>query len=103
MLALYALCDPDQKRIFCDNAFTPNKDRKNDLLTVFPVGIKALKYMAIYNSYGKKIFRTTDHTKGWDGNYRGRPLGTQLFVVLAEATDYKGKSMLKKQAVTLIR
>ncbi|HZF63994.1 MAG TPA: T9SS type B sorting domain-containing protein [Chitinophagaceae bacterium] len=90
MLALYALCDPDQKRIFCDNAFTPNKDGKNDLLTGFPGGIKAFKYMAIYNSYGEKIFRTTDHTKGWDSNYRGWPLSTKAFVLLAEQQITKG-------------
>lgn len=89
--------------LYIPTAFTPNNDGKNDVLHVFPVGIKAFHYMAVYSRQGELLFRTTSHSKGWDGRYKGAVLGTQTFVVVAEAIDYKGKPMLQKQTVTLIR
>ena len=59
--------------------------------------------MAVYNRYGQQIFKTTDHTKGWDGTLGGVKLTTNTFVVVSEAIDYRGKPMVKKLTVTLIR
>ena len=89
--------------LYIPNAFTPNSDGKNDLLKVFPVGIRSFQYLAVYNRYGELIFKTTNYTTGWDGTYKGTKLGTETFVVVAQALDYKGKILLKKGTVTLIR
>lgn len=89
--------------LYIPTAFTPNNDGKNDVLHVFPVGIKAFHYMAIYNRYGELIFKTTDYSKGWDGTYKGAVLSTATFVAVAKAIDYRGRPMLQKQTVTLIR
>ncbi|MES2880897.1 MAG: PKD domain-containing protein [Bacteroidota bacterium] len=89
--------------LYIANAFTPNADGKNDLLKVFPVGIIKFHYLAVYNRNGELIFKTTDYNQGWNGVYKGMPLATQTFVVIAEATDYHGKRLFKKGTVTLFR
>lgn len=89
--------------LYVPNAFTPNKDGKNDVLRVFPVGIKAFQYFAIYNRWGEPVYKTTDYTNGWDGTYKGQEMSTGVFIFVVQAIDYKGKIMLRKGTVTLIR
>ena len=89
--------------LYIPNAFTPNGDGKNDVLRVFPVGMKTFKVLIIYNRYGEVIYKTTDHTLGWDGTYRGMLQSTGTYIAVAQALDYKGRPMLQKVAVTLIR
>jgi gliding motility-associated-like protein len=89
--------------LYIPTAFTPNGDGTNDLLKVFPVGIRAFHYFAVYNRYGELVFKTTDYGTGWDGLYKGIKQGTETFVVVSQAIDYRGKLFLKKGTVTLIR
>ena len=89
--------------LYIPNAFSPNGDRKNDVLKVFPVGIRAFHFFAVYNRNGELVFRTTDYSKGWDGTFRGNIQDSGTFVVVAEAEDYKGKLMFTKGTVILIR
>jgi gliding motility-associated-like protein len=89
--------------LYIPSAFTPNGDQRNDLLKVFPVGIKSFTFFAVYNRYGELIFRTTDYSKGWDGTYKGKPLDSGTFVAIAQAIDYKGKLLSTKGTVILLR
>ena len=89
--------------VYIPTAFTPNNDGKNDLLKVVPVGMKAFKYFAVYNRYGQMVFKSVDASKGWDGFYGGVLQPTGTFVVLCEAIDYRGKAVVQKETVTLIR
>ena len=89
--------------LYIPNAFTPNGDRKNDVLKVFPIGIKSFTFFAVYNRYGELIFKTTDYTQGWDGTYKGYQLDSGTFVVVAQAIDYKGNQLSTKGTVILLR
>lgn len=89
--------------IYIPTAFTPNSDRRNDILKAFPVGMKQLDYFAVYNRYGQRLFYTTDFEKGWDGNINGLQSKPDTYVAVAHAIDYSGKPMLKKVTVVLIR
>ena len=89
--------------LYIPTAFSPNGDRKNDVLKVFPVGISAFHYFAVYNRYGQLVFRTTDYSKGWDGTFGGTLQDAGTFVVVAEAIDYKGKLLTAKGTVILLR
>jgi gliding motility-associated-like protein len=89
--------------IYIPSAFTPNADGRNDFLQVMPVGMKQFKYFAVYDRYGEMIYKSTDPAKGWNGSYKGTPLMTGTFVVLAEAVDYRGKAVVQKGTVMLIR
>ncbi|MES2775001.1 MAG: PKD domain-containing protein [Bacteroidota bacterium] len=89
--------------LYIPTGFTPNGDGKNDLLKVFPVGIKSFHHFTIYNRLGQVVFHTKDYTKGWDGRFGGLPVDTGAFVVTAEALDYRGKLLTAKQTVMVIR
>jgi gliding motility-associated-like protein len=89
--------------LYIPNAFTPNGDGLNDVLKVFPVGIKSFGYYSVYTRGGQRIFHTTDYTKGWDGTFKGARMDPGTFVVLATAIDYKGNPMLQKGTVILMR
>ncbi len=89
--------------LYIASAFTPNRDNINDVLHVFPVGIKQFIHFSIYTRLGNLIFRTTDVHKGWDGTSKGVLLGNETFVVLAEAIDYRGIPLIYKGTVTLIK
>jgi gliding motility-associated-like protein len=89
--------------LYIPNAFTPNGDGKNDVLKVLPVGIRTFHYLAVYNRYGQQLFRTTDYSTGWNGTYKGTRLGTGTYVFIAEAVDYKGRLLVRKGTVTLVR
>ena len=89
--------------LYIPNAFSPNGDGKNDVLKVFPVGIKSFTFFAIYNRYGEMVFKTNDYTHGWDGTFRGIRQDAGTFVVVAQATDYKGNTISTKGTVILLR
>ena len=89
--------------LYIAGAFTPNGDGINDLLHVFPVGIKSFNYFAVYNRLGNMIFHTNNYAMGWDGRVKGVPAEAGTFVAVALAIDYRGNVLRNKVAVVLIR
>jgi gliding motility-associated-like protein len=92
-----------QADIYVPNAFTPNKDGLNDVLRPVLVGIKELKYFAVYNRYGQQVYITTVPGKGWDGTVKGEMQNTGAFAWTAEAIDYKGNVIKKNGMAILIK
>lgn len=80
------------------DAFTPNRDDKND--TYKPVGLNITKEFytfQIFNRWGEIVFQSDDPDKGWDGTYGGKlaPLGVYAYKLKArlysgEEVDYNG-------------
>ena len=89
--------------LYIPTAFTPNADGLNDILKVFPVGIKQFGFFAVFNRYGERIYYTTNMNNGWDGKYKGALLTSDTFVAYAEAIDYRGNKLVNKVTVTLMR
>ena len=89
--------------LYVANAFTPNGDKRNDLLHVLPVGIKAFNYFRIYNRKGQLVFETNDHHRGWDGSFKGALVDSENYVWIAMATDYKGRVLFRKGNVLVVR
>ncbi|MBN9383468.1 MAG: gliding motility-associated C-terminal domain-containing protein [Chitinophagaceae bacterium] len=89
--------------VFVPNAFTPNGDGHNDVLRPVLVGIKELKYFAVFDRWGQRIFYTTNPTEGWRGysNGKDQPMGTYVWMV--GGIDYKGALIQQKGTVLLIR
>lgn len=58
-------------RIYFPDAFTPNKDGRNDLFHILTEQHLISYHLLIYNRWGQKIFETTDYTRGWDGTWQG--------------------------------
>ncbi|HSC54954.1 MAG TPA: PKD domain-containing protein [Phnomibacter sp.] len=89
--------------LYIPTAFTPNADRKNDVLKVFPIGIKSFISFAVYNRYGEQVFFTTDYSKGWDGRIKSMPAQPGNYVAVAKAIDYQSKAMMRSVNVVLIQ
>ena len=61
----------DGPQLYVPNAFTPNKDGKNDLLKVFPVGFKTFNNFSVYNRFGQRVFIQKITAKGGMGSLKG--------------------------------
>ncbi|MGF2411168.1 MAG: T9SS type B sorting domain-containing protein, partial [Ferruginibacter sp.] len=90
-------------QIYVPNAFTPNGDGNNDIIKPGLVGIRELKYYAIYNRYGQLVFKTASKNEGWDGLINGKPQHTGSYVWVAEGIDYTGKTIFRKGTTILIK
>ena len=89
--------------IYVPTAFTPNRDGLNDVLKPTTVGITQFDYFAVYNRYGKLIFKSSDAAKGWDGRINGMEQNTGSYIWMVSGVDYKGNKIFKKGSVVLIR
>jgi gliding motility-associated-like protein len=89
--------------IYVPTAFTPNADRRNDILKAKPIGITDFKYFTLYNRYGQLLFSTKDALIGWDGKVNGIEQNTGTYVWIAEGVDYTGKNLKRQGLVSLIR
>ncbi|MBK9485595.1 MAG: choice-of-anchor L domain-containing protein [Chitinophagaceae bacterium] len=89
--------------IYVPNAFTPNRDSKNDILKAIPVGIRSFSYFRIYDRWGSLVFSTTDPSIGWDGRIKGTEQSTATYVWMAEGIDYTGKVVRRKGSVIIIK
>jgi gliding motility-associated-like protein len=89
--------------IYTPNAFTPNGDGLNDMLSPFVVGFQQLNHFYIFNRYGQLVYSHKYGSKGWDGRFNGIMQPTGTFVWVAEGIDYTGKKVVKKGTVLLIR
>jgi gliding motility-associated-like protein len=95
--------------VFVPTAFTPNGDSVNDIFYIIgSKSVRQIKEMIIYNRWGELIFRdenfqTGDPSHGWDGNYRGQTLNSDIFSykIIAdmkngEVNDFSGAFTLLK-------
>ncbi len=60
-------CEP---RIYIPDAFSPNGDGTNDVLTVYGDHLSDFE-LKIFNRWGEVIYHSTDINQKWDGSYRG--------------------------------
>ncbi len=78
------------------NVFTPNGDGKNDVFAIKTPIAMHLKYLRIFNSYGKLLFETQDSNKGWDGTSGGKKLPVGTYYWIFEGYDTYAKQIVKK-------
>jgi gliding motility-associated-like protein len=65
--------------IFVPKAWSPNGDGHNDKLTPLLFKIKELYYFRIFNRWGQLVFETKTKGEGWDGIFKGKPQGADVF------------------------
>lgn len=88
--------------LYLPNAFTPNHDGLNDDFGAVGAGIASF-LMEIYNEWGELVFKSQDINKRWDGTFKGKEIGTNVFVYHVTAKGIKGGAVYKKGTVTLIQ
>lgn len=90
--------------IFIPDVFSPNNDGRNDYFGPrFTLPFKIIEFR-IFDRWGALVYEsTTNHTQGWDGNYKNSPapIGTYYYMLRAEGRS--GKVIFRKGDVTLIR
>jgi gliding motility-associated-like protein len=91
-----------EKDLFIPNTFTPNNDGQNDVLYVRGLKVDEITF-SIYNRWGELVFETKDKTKGWEGNYKGKPAELGVYGWMVTAKCITGVSTFKKGNITLIR
>ncbi|GDX45409.1 hypothetical protein LBMAG24_07360 [Bacteroidota bacterium] len=92
----------DEPNIFVPNAFTPNNDGNNDELLVRGRWITSLRFV-VYNRYGQELFTTNNQLEGWDGTYKGKDLGPDVFGYYLTVRCLDGGNFAKRGNVTLIK
>ncbi|MEI6948947.1 PKD domain-containing protein [Paraflavisolibacter sp. H34] len=90
-------------RIDVPNAFTPNKDGRNDLFRPITEGLAQLEYFRVFNRWGQLVYQTTTLGDGWNGSFKGREQPNDTYVWSVKATDLNGKQHFQKGTVVLIR
>ncbi|TCJ14361.1 hypothetical protein EPD60_10215 [Flaviaesturariibacter flavus] len=101
--------------IYVPDAFTPNRDGKNDLLRPVCVGLQTLNYFRVFNRWGQlmyeykgerrgpEVYNLRQSNIGWDGRQNGKELVTGTYVWVAEGVTKEGKRVSRKGVVTLIQ
>jgi gliding motility-associated-like protein len=92
----------DNPIVFVPNAFTPDGDGYNDVLTVEGNNIDELTFV-IYNRWGQKIFETNDKNIGWDGTFEGKALTPDVYGYYMQCRCVGGGRLQLKGNITLIR
>ena len=80
------------------NAFSPNGDGVNDVFRI-PANVTfRLDEFAVFNRWGKKIFTTTDISKGWSGDTEDNGMYVYMIVGVLEGRKavFKGSFVLAR-------
>lgn len=91
--------------ILLPNAFTPNGDGVND--TIRPVTLcMAEIQISIYDTWGSLLYvevGENDIIDGWDGTINGNPAENGNYIIVVEATTYRGETIELNGPITLIK
>lgn len=91
---------------FIPNAFTPNKNDRNDVFNVYSHGISDDNFeLLIFDRWGKQMFKTTDRNEGWNGavNNVGEVMEMNTYVYKLTYKEMNGKKRSLIGHVTLVR
>lgn len=88
--------------VLIPNAFSPNGDGINDVFRV--AGITYQKgTIAIYNRYGREIFRSENINQGWDGTTAGQACDAGTYFYVIELSYPDGNSRTRRGDIMLLR
>jgi gliding motility-associated-like protein len=78
-------------RLYIPDAFSPNGDGINDVLTIYN-GSDQIEDIRIINRWGEVIFQTGKYDTPWDGRYKENvvPEGAYIYIIKTSFYTYKG-------------
>jgi gliding motility-associated-like protein len=86
---------------FMPNAFTPNKDGKNDVLKPMLFGNVISYKFSVYNRWGQKVYETNDLQKGWDGKTSGFDTNANVFIWVC-TYQFEGQTIENKKGTVVL-
>lgn len=95
--------------IYVPNAFSPNGDGVNEVLTVYsdnPV-IRQINSFQLFDRWGEQLFRAddflpNDEESGWDGSFRSRKVQAGVFSWVVEVQLVDGEVIVFRGDVTVV-
>lgn len=100
------------KEEYCDHClsgvptgFTPNNDGLNDVFNpiIYPICPVRNYRFSVYNRFGERVFTTSNHKEGWDGNYKSTRAELGAYFYQLKFTGPLNKEYYYKGDVVLIR
>jgi gliding motility-associated-like protein len=91
--------------LFIPNVFAPDDagHTENNCFKLYGADCIGTMTLTIYNRWGEKVFVSSNPDECWDGNFRGKPLNTGVYVYYLEAELITGESLSKQGNLTLMR
>jgi gliding motility-associated-like protein len=85
------------------NAFTPNKDGKNETFKILNTSQLRDYRLSVFNRWGQKVFETRDYSMGWDGSINNTPgePGTYVWFCVFKKPDETRYTELKGTVLLL--
>lgn len=84
------------------NAFSPNGDGVNDIITVQGFGIEKMTWK-IYNRWGILVFVSNNQANGWDGRYKSVIQPQEVYKYVLDVEFFDKTRVTKKGDITLLR
>lgn len=84
------------------NAFSPNGDGINDVISVRGYGISKLTWN-IFNRWGQLVFRSNSLNSAWDGRFKGALQPQDVYAYTLDITFTDNTVYRKKGDITLLR
>ncbi len=97
------------RNIFAPNVFSPNDDSVNNIFTIFAGNfVSTIQILRVYSRWGELVFEKenfppNDPNQGWDGTYRSRPAGSDVYVFYAVLLLNDGTTKTIQGDLTLLR
>jgi len=92
--------------VYLPNAFSPNRDNKNE---IFQSKVNCTDYkgkLEIYNRLGQLLFQSEDPEEGWDGTWKGKDALEGIYVYVLKYSGYDNGRYInerKRETFLLIR
>ncbi|MCF8247469.1 MAG: gliding motility-associated C-terminal domain-containing protein [Saprospiraceae bacterium] len=100
----------DCYQVFVPNSFSPNYDGINDFFNILVKDNRALfiERMVVFDRWGEKVFdkanfMSNETNVGWNGEFKGKPAPSDIFVYLIEMVKPEGKYEKLTGDLTLLR
>ncbi len=95
-------------KYYVPNAFSPNKDGRNERLTVYSESGTVVKQFSVFDRWGNLLFENTDfaandNSAGWDGTFKGELLNDATFTWVAKLEYADGVQKVFTGSTNLFR
>ena len=84
------------------NAFTPNDDGRNDLFEYFRKGVSEVQ-LEVYNRWGERLFFTKNIDEFWNGKQDDVSCPIGVYIYIATAKTWSGRTITANGNVTIIK
>ncbi len=97
-----------ERLVSVPTGFSPNDDNLNDLLVVHGRQVAEVLLFRVYDRWGDLVyedreFDANDLSRGWDGNFKGKPMNPGVYVWYVEVEFDDGELGTFKGNSTLLR